>query len=160
MYVRVDRAHFYPGACIGRLFIDDKLECFVLEDAVREIENVPVEDWKIPGRTAIPYGKYRLTVDQSLRFGKPMPHVLDVPGFSAIRIHAGNRAEDTEGCLLLGRVWNPAKPEEIAESRLAFGSFFPKLQAALNAGEECWITVRRAEERPRALQTSATAGGK
>jgi hypothetical protein len=72
-------------------------ECFVLEDTVRD------PGVKIPEETAIPAGRYRVIVDWSNRFRKYSFHILDVPNFSGIRIHSGNTAEDTEGCLLVGQ---------------------------------------------------------
>lgn len=75
--------------------------CFTLEDEIREIPGKPVQEWKIPKETAIPQGTYKVIVDRSTRFKIDLPHILDVPGFGGIRIHGGNKAENTEGCLLV-----------------------------------------------------------
>jgi hypothetical protein len=72
-------------------------QCFVLEDTVR------APGVKIAGETAIPAGRYRVIVDWSSRFRKYSFHILDVPNFAGIRIHSGNTAEDTEGCLIVGQ---------------------------------------------------------
>ena len=86
----------------GKLFADGKYVCYTLEDEVREIEGQPVSDWKIHGATAIPAGEYRITLEQSARFGPNTLTVNNVPGFSGVRMHAGNTVADTEGCPLLG----------------------------------------------------------
>lgn len=75
--------------------------CFTLEDEIREVPDVPVEQWKVAGQTAIPQGKYKVIVDYSMRFKRGLPRVLNVPGFEGIRIHGGNGPENTEGCLLV-----------------------------------------------------------
>lgn len=57
---------------------------------------------------AIPAGDYPLVVSFSPKFQKMLPLVVNVPGRSGIRIHAGNRAHsdpaktDTMGCILVG----------------------------------------------------------
>ena len=83
----------------GELYLNGILECYTLEDTVRE------DDIKLPGRTAIPAGCYDVAITESPRFGNElMPLLLDVPNFTWIRIHWGNTAKDTDGCILVGSV--------------------------------------------------------
>ncbi len=83
-----------PEYTIGRLYINDNFFCNTLEDAVRE--------QKIAGQTAIPEGTYTVIVNKSPRFKRDLPLLLDVPNFEGIRIHRGNTAKDTSGCILVG----------------------------------------------------------
>lgn len=85
-----------PDYTIGKLYIDGHYFCDTLEDTVRP------NDTKIAGRTAIPAGEYEVVKSYSPRFKKILPEILDVPGFTGVRIHAGNTAKDTDGCILLG----------------------------------------------------------
>ena len=139
MHITLTRKQLGPNATIGDLDIDDTFECHTLEDTVREVASSPVSVWKIPGETAIPVGTYQVVIDFSSRFQRLMPHVLDVPGFDGIRIHKGNTDKDTEGCILLGQV--VAGLDMIQQSTAAFDAFYPKLQAALEAGDEVWIII-------------------
>ena len=102
MKIKVIREPSVGGATMGKLYIDDAYACHTLEDEVREVIGQPVSEWKIPGKTAIPKGLYRVTLEDSGRFGPDTLTINDVPGFQYIRIHAGNTADDTEGCLLVG----------------------------------------------------------
>ena len=83
-----------PDYTIGRLEIDGKFFCHTLEDPVREE--------KIAGKTAIPEGIYEVVVNHSPKFKRELPLLLDVPDFEGIRIHRGNTAKDTSGCILVG----------------------------------------------------------
>lgn len=94
MKIEIKRKIFTDKSTIGEMFINGKFFCYTLEDKVREV--------KIQGETAIPKGTYDTIIDMSTRFKKLMPHILNVPNFSGIRIHAGNTNKDTEGCILLG----------------------------------------------------------
>jgi len=102
MKITLTRRASKGGATIGKLHINGVFACATLEDEVREIEGVPVADWKIKGKTAIPQGSYRVSLEYSPRFGADTLTIHDVPGFVGIRMHAGNVHGDTEGCPLLG----------------------------------------------------------
>jgi hypothetical protein len=81
------------------MFIDGMYWGETLEDPDRHLENGGV---KINDDTAIPKGEFDLSLTYSNRFGKVMPEILRVPGFSRVRIHGGNTEADTHGCILLG----------------------------------------------------------
>lgn len=90
----LDRIFKGPDYTIGKLYIDGEYFCDTLEDTVR--------DKKIPNKTAIPAGTYKVIVNTSPRFKRLLPRLLDVPGFEGILIHRGNTPEDTSGCILVG----------------------------------------------------------
>lgn len=125
---------------IGELYDEQGLFiCWTLEDVVREMPHVPVHEWKVKGDTAIPQGRYSITITKSERFQKDLPLLNMVPGFAGIRIHPGNTHEDTEGCILPGE---KVAGESIVESRKAFGKLYGIIESALQDGDEVWIDVR------------------
>lgn len=119
MNIRVLRKTFTEESTIGELSINGQFECFTLEDKVRAV--------KIHGKTAIPTGIYEVVITFSDRFKKPLPLLLNVPNFAGIRIHPGNKAADTEGCLLVGTT--KAK-DFVGSSKVAFKALFEKIEAA------------------------------
>src|SRR5262245_36703719 len=102
---------------IGELTIGGHHVAWTCEDTVREVPGEPVEKWKVKGSTAIPVGRYRIERTFSQRFQHTTPQLLDVPGFDGIRIHPGNSAADTEGCVLPGLV---RRDKGVGESQLAY----------------------------------------
>lgn len=94
MKITVKRTFKGTEYTIGKLYIDDNYFCDTLEDTVRKV--------KIAGKTAIPAGSYKVKKTMSPRFKKILPEILNVPNFAGVRIHSGNTAADTDGCLLLG----------------------------------------------------------
>ncbi|HSY50387.1 MAG TPA: DUF5675 family protein [Thermoanaerobaculia bacterium] len=132
MQLHLKRTTPTSKSTIGELSIDGAFECYVLEDVVRPA------GVKVDGETAIPAGTYNVIIDYSNRFARQMPHILDVPNFQGIRIHSGNTAVDTEGCLLLGQTKDV---DFVGESKAAFAAFFPKLEAALSGGQQVTITI-------------------
>lgn len=133
MEIRVNRFKYGPKSTIGKMFINGVEECYTLEDVVRK------DGPKVDGQTAIPTGTYEVIIDDSTRFQRPMPHILRVPNFTGVRIHSGNTDADTEGCILLGTAME--SEDFISGSKDAFNGFFPKLKAALDAGEQVHILI-------------------
>lgn len=128
MEIQVNRKWFSDKSTISEMLIDGVFQCFVLEDVERTE--------KVYGQTAIPVGRYRINITPSKRFGRLMPLIEHVPGFEGIRIHWGNEAKDTEGCLLLGETRGV---DFVGKSRLAFMEFFNKLVDY--RGDDVWITI-------------------
>jgi hypothetical protein len=125
----------------GRMYWNGELLCYTLEDPVREIKDKPVEEWKIKGETAIPEGKYRVILTKSPGFKRILPEVLNVPGYTAVRIHAGNQTKDTDGCILVGMDDGNEVDNWLGHSRKAEDLLVAKIQEAINKGEEVWLTI-------------------
>jgi hypothetical protein len=136
MDLQLNRKEFYQDCTIGGFYIDGEFTYYSLEDTDRHLE---AGGLKIPKETAIPRGRYKITISYSNRFQTMMPQLLDVPQFSGIRIHPGNTPVDTEGCILLG-MRHHASAHNILESRRAFDDFHAKLIDGLKEGE-VWIEV-------------------
>lgn len=126
------------GATRGVLAVDGRAFCFTLEDEVREVPGRAVAAWKVPGKTAIPRGTYRVIINRSPRFGRDLPLLVDVPGFSGIRIHPGNTADHTEGCILVGTLDGAAR---VANSRATFDALFAAMLLAQGKGEAITMTI-------------------
>jgi hypothetical protein len=113
MNLRLVRFDLAPGHTLGALQIDGAFFCYTLEDASR----IDAGFRKIYGKSAIPCGTYKVRLSFSNRFQYRTPEVLEVPGFTGIRVHPGNRAIDTEGCILPG--FRPTSGF-VSDSRSAF----------------------------------------
>lgn len=84
----------------GILSVNGVYYCDTLEDTVRVIRT---REDKIKGYTAIPSGTYSVQMTYSPKFRQVIPEIVQVPWFTGIRIHAGNTAHDTSGCILVGK---------------------------------------------------------
>lgn len=138
MKLKVERSWCGAVCTIGTLAVNGRHECFTLEDVVRERDGEPVGQWKVHGETAIPRGVYPVTITFSNRFKRELPLLGGVPGFEGVRIHPGNTAADTEGCLLVGRTKTATS---VTESRLAFADLFDKIERAIAVGEAVTLEI-------------------
>ena len=132
MNIDLTRHWFTPKSTIGIMHIDGIEVCFTLEDAL------PKDGIKIPGLTCIPAGKYKVIMDMSTRFKCLMPHILNVPGFDGIRIHAGNTAASTNGCVLVGL---GRQVDMITLSHDAFVIVNSEIEKAYNKKEAITLTI-------------------
>ena len=135
-------------ATIGTLSIDGSFQCFTLEDVIR--------DKKIAKVTAIPAGTYNVILCESPRFsdsyeqkglGRIVPLIDGVPGFVGIRIHVGNKASHSEGCVLVGD-WTDRTSGQIVNSTAAFKALMKKLNTAGKGGIR--ISIRNEVDTPEA----------
>ena len=120
---------------IGRLYIDGKYICDTVEDKVRDINKngkFDEEEKKVYGETAIPYGTYEVKWTYSPRFKKYMPELLNVPSFSGIRIHSGNTAADSLGCIIVGENKVVGK---VINSRATVNKLYPIIEKGCKEGK-------------------------
>lgn len=141
---------------IGKLYINGIYECDTLEDRVRDLNKDgdlnDVGEGKVYGKTAIPYGRYEITMKvQSPKFSKYqfynnvcngfLPRLLNVKHFDGILIHVADGykgADLLSGCIGVGR--NLIKGG-LLHGKETFTSLYKKLQEADNNNEEIWITI-------------------
>jgi hypothetical protein len=122
----------------GTLSLGGTFLCYTLEDADRQLETAGSEA-KVPGETCIPRGEYRVVLTESRRFGQITPLLLEVPGFTGVRIHPGNTVEDTEGCLLVG---TSRSGQEVRNSREAYEKLMKLLVVAGEVGIPVMLEIR------------------
>jgi hypothetical protein len=125
---------------ISDFYINEAKICNIMEDPVRVLIDKNKDgdfddsgEGKIYGETAIPAGRYEVVITYSNRFRKYLPLLLNVPGYSGIRIHPGNSAVDTHGCLLPGVNDITGK---VTQSTKYFTLIFDKISNALNVKKE------------------------
>ena len=142
MEIEMLRQHKSKKSTISTLYVDGYPVCFTLEDVDRGLKDsmsiLEIKARKIFGRTAIPSGRYRIVISFSPRFKKYLPELLNVKGYAGIRIHKGNIAEHTEGCLLTGSSYDT---DIVYDSGKAFDSLFQAMKAVEKI-EEIWITIK------------------
>lgn len=127
---------------IGNLSIDGAYFCDTLEDTDRGIDwgmsSRDIAYRKIKAKTAMPTGEYEVRLTLSPRFERVLPLLMNVKGFEGVRIHPGNRPEDTEGCILVGL--NKVKGQVI-ESRKTFDELYRILADEVRRGKKIYIKI-------------------
>lgn len=153
MKILVDRAWKKDAYTIGKVYIDGAFFSNSMEDKDRGLKSdMPIsqiESRKIYGETAIPTGTYEVRMTYSRKFAsrawaKPyagaVPEICAVPGFSGVRIHPLNKAEDSLGCIGFGK--NDTKGW-ISQSTAYYRTLLDKyILPAIKRGENIIITIR------------------
>ena len=141
MELRLERLWPKAEYTVGRLYIDGELFCNTLEDKVADVNRNGEFDGaerKVPGKTAIPYGTYKIFYGWSPRFGRNLPRLLNVTAFEGILIHPGNTAEDSAGCILVGRNTEVGR---LTQSRLYSDELNKRIDIAQRRGEPITIEI-------------------
>lgn len=141
MELELKRIARKPTYTIGKMYINGVYFCDTIEDVDRGLNQTDdlnsIASIKVKGKTAIPVGRYLVTKTFSARFKRNMYLLNDVPGFAGIRIHSGNTAEDTEGCLILGKNKVIGK---VVDSKVTVEAFEKMLDEVLSK-EKIFITI-------------------
>lgn len=142
-----------PGYCIGHLFAGGEKICDTLERPSASLDtrmNIDlIRDVKYSQVCCIPTGTYCVSMAVfSHKFGSrpfylatcdgKLPRLMNVPGWSGVLIHCGNKVEDTHGCILVGRHFAPGI---LIDSRQAFRDVYALLRGALLCGESLNINI-------------------
>lgn len=123
MKLLLNRIQLDDDVTLGELMVDGLFQCYICEDTMR----LEKGEAKVHGKTCIPVGTYQVYITMSNRFKRMLPLLMNVPQFEGIRIHPGNTALDTEGCLLPGQV---RLEKGVGRSRLAFEALYARINDA------------------------------
>ena len=140
MKLELIRRYCANGYTIGSLLVDGVKFCDTLEPTDRGLTSSmtlqEIKANKVKGKTAIPTGIYHVdmnTVSPRLKnksyakpYGGRVPRLQGVQGFDGVLIHPGNTADDTEGCILVGRNTEVGK---LTDSKATYCKLFEMMDA-------------------------------
>ena len=134
-----------------RTYQTEEYFCDTLEPTVLELKTTVPKETVLRSPTklaslkpvAIPEGRYAVVITWSPKFKMWLPLLLGGPDFNrlwqGIRIHAGNTAKDTQGCILVGRNQIVGR---VLESRKWLYELKQKIVEAKAKGEAVWLTIK------------------
>ena len=138
LYIAQETNGDNPG--LGQPLIKGLQICDTLEPTWRDYANGA---YKVKGKSAIPEGRYAVVITFSPKFKQWLPILIGDSEFSrkwqGIRIHAGNTAKDSEGCILVGKNREVGK---VLDSRIWVQRLKQKIVEARSRGEPVWLTIR------------------
>lgn len=146
MELLVIRKYFKETYTIGRFYCENMFICSTLEDRIRDLSDLNHDndfddsgEGKVYGQTAIPCGRYKVIVNDSPKLKRRLPLLLDVPGFTGIRIHAGKNEHNTEGCILVGE--NKIKGQ-LVNGPYWEGFIVNMIESGIEEDGACYITIK------------------
>ena len=122
----------------GKLSVDGIFECRTLELPYANGANQHDVN-------CVPEGVYPLVVNFSQHFQKDMIEVLNVPNRDGIRVHIANYPSELLGCIAVGV---ESGQDCLMGSTAAYLDLFPKVQAALKAGDAVTLEIHPIQADP------------
>jgi len=152
--IRTEFGDDYTG---GKMLVEGIPFCDTIEPTDRHLDSSmslsEIKKRKVYGRTAIPYGRYEITLEWSPRlhgrayakkYGGKFPCFNAVPGWSGVLLHPFNRGTESQGCIAPGERW---KAGTIINSTLAYTDFMDYyFLPAIARCQEVWVTIKRADD--------------
>ena len=128
-FVMILKRHSFRDDCTrGTLLVG--------EAAYETLEPVRRTDGKKP--RCIPQGRYRVVLEKSDKFGMILPELKGVPDFDEAKLHIGNWAKDTEGCILVGKT---GAANAVYKSEIALNEILKMLHEIADQGARLWIEI-------------------
>ena len=155
MKIKVQRKARKATYTVGKVYIDGTPFCDSLEDTDRGATQVmPFVStggnkgyWvrhsntsidKVPSKTAIPTGRYDACSYYWPKFKSYVVQLLRVPGFTGILLHNGMTADNSEGCILLGKNNIVGR---LDGNRIYMDAIVARVMAAEHRGEKVEVEV-------------------
>lgn len=151
MKLKIWRKWPKKGYCIGIFYVSGKRLCESLEDEDRGlVQTMPtgkINQVKVYGKTAIPKGTYKVVLSVSPKFknrawakkyGGLVPEIVGVKGWTGVRIHPANSAEELLGCCATG---DNTVVGKVTNSTKRYYELMDKLVPAWEKGEEITIDI-------------------
>jgi len=137
------------NSTLSILYVDGIKRGYVVEDKDRDLHSTmtleAIQAIKVHSETAIPTGRYQVSLRESPNFKRTYPWLLNVPGFQYIYIHKGNWIKDTQGCVLVGLSWGIESGEYcVRQSKSLYDPIYEEITAALAGKEKVWYTIVQA----------------
>ena len=146
MELFVNRKFKKESYTIGNFCHESEFITNTLEDPVRDLKDLNNDgdfmdkgEGKIYGETAIPAGRYRVVVTRSPSLKRRLPLLLNVPGFTYIRIHALRNAKQTLGCIGVG---DNERKGELVNGPYYEGLIVDLIDSAAAKLEDTYITIK------------------
>lgn len=153
MELIVDRKWKKDTYTIGKWYADGVEIGNSLEDKDRGLDSsMPLDKInkiKVKHETAIPTGTYEIKMTYSPRFSSKawgrkyngkVPEILNVKGFTGVRIHPMNNASQSSGCIGIGN--NNVKGMITNSTGYYYKLLDNYILPAINKGEKITLTIR------------------
>lgn len=152
MKLKVDRKWKKETYTIGKMYVNNRVFGDTIEDTDRGLrltmKTAEIMEGKIYGRTAIPTGTYDVKLTYSPKFanntwGKKyrglVPEIMNVPAWKGVRIHPFNTAEESLGCIAVGK--NSVKGKVLQSTQYYYNLMDKYILPAVKRGEKIELEI-------------------
>lgn len=153
MELLLDRKWKKDTYTIGIMYVNGVRFSETVEDKDRGLSDkmplAEIKAKKVYGKTAIPTGTYEIMMTYSPKFaskafgkkyGGKVPQMMNVKGYEGVRIHPFNTAEDSYGCVAVGK--NSIKGQVTQSTAYYYKLMDNYIMPAVKKGEKITLTIK------------------